>query len=203
VEELRGRSNHPEAITAEQRQAIDALLRRLAQRLEGAFRDLSPRPQPFSHTTLELRQSHLAHILEEIVTTASDPSADSYPAGKRARIREHVQFVYQFLFTGLWSLSATQTFLIPEDFELDPMCELLHDVRLRLTDPSDLLTIEQAAELLGIQRPMAYQWIDEGILHPLRVGPHKYRRCERWEIDLVLRERGRADQVPLHVSDES
>ena len=203
VEEQRVQSNHPISITPEQRQAIDALLRRLAQRLEGALRDLSPRSQLFSHTTLELRQSHLAQVLEQIIAIANEPEASTYSAEKRARIRDQVQFVYQYLFIGPWSLAASYTYLIPEDFELDPVSELLHDVRQRLTQPGDLLTIEQAAELLGIARPMAYQWIDEGILHPLRVGPHKYRRCERWEINLVLRERGRADQVPLHVSGES
>lgn len=176
-------------ITSEHRQAIDALLRRVAQHHEDEGRALSRRPQPFSLTTLELRQGRLAEILELLARTAEDPDTDAYPEPERLRLRELVEFVYQYLFVPAYSPRSTTTYLIPDCFELDPISAVLHEVRLRLTPPDDLLTIEQAAELLGIQRTMTYQWIELGILHPLRVGPHNYQRCERWEVERVALER--------------
>lgn len=183
-------ASKPTPITSEHRQAIDALLRRVAQHHEDEGRALSRRPLPFSLTTLELRQGRLAEVLELLAATAEDPDTDAYPEPERLRLRELVECVYQYLFVPAYSPRSTITFLIPECFEYDPISALLHEVRLRLSPPDDLLTIEQAAELLGIQRTMTYQWIELGILHPLRVGPYKYQRCERWEVERVAQERG-------------
>ena len=47
-------------ITSDRRQAIDTLLRRVAQHYEDEGRELSRRQQPFSLTTLELRVMELA-----------------------------------------------------------------------------------------------------------------------------------------------
>lgn len=176
-------------ITSGHRQAIDTLLRCVAQHHDEQGRELSRRPQPFSLTTLELRQGHLAEILERLARVAEDPEAESYSEQERRNLREQVQSVYQYLFVPAYSSRSTTTFLIPDCFELDPISALLHEVRLRLTSPADLLTIEQTAERLRIQRTMTYQWIEVGILHPLRVGPYKYQRCERWEVELVARDR--------------
>jgi len=189
-------------ITSDRRQAIDTLLRRVAQHYEDEGRELSRRPQPFSLTTLELRQGHLAEVLERLVRVTEDPEAETYPERERKILREQVQYVYQYLFVPAYSPRSTTTFLIPECFELDPISSLLHEVRLRLTPPSELLTIEQAADMLGIQRTMTYQWIEVGILHPLRVGPYKYQRCERWEVEQVARDRNTPD-VSLNPAGEA
>lgn len=180
-------------ITSSHRQAIDTLLRRVAQHHEDLGRELSRRPQAFSLTTLDLRQGHMAEVMERLARVAEDPEAETYPEQDRRRLRELVQCVYQYLFVPAYSSRSTATFLIPECFELDPASTLLHEARLRLTPPSDLLTIEQTAEILGIQRTMTYQWIEVGILHPLRVGPYKYQRCERWEVESVARDRNTPD----------
>jgi excisionase family DNA binding protein len=176
-------------IASHRREAIDTLLRLVAQHHEDEGRELSRRPHPFSLTTLELRQGHLAEVLERLVRVTEDPEAERYPVRERRILREQVQYVYRYLFVPAYSPRSTTTFLIPECFELDPISSLLHEVRLRLTPPSELLTIEQAAEILGIQRTMTYQWIEVGILHPLRVGLHKYLRCERWEVEQIARDR--------------
>ena len=75
-------------ITSEHRQAIDALLRRVAQHHEDEGRALSRRPQPFSLTTLELRRGRLADILELLAQTAEDPDTDTYAEPERLHLRE-------------------------------------------------------------------------------------------------------------------
>jgi len=183
----------PPPIGGEYRQAIDGLLRRVAQHHAEAGRDLSGR-DPLLFNPLELRGGHLSQFLEQIAQAALTPDLEGAPSAQKRHIRESIQSVYRFLFgSRSHSPHTSNVFLLDQAFQEEPIGQLLNTVRGRLSLPEELLSVSHAARLLSVGRSQGYEWTHSGILHPVNIerrGHEILHRIELWEVLLIAKDRG-------------
>lgn len=174
------------------RQHIDDVVRRVAQHYAEAGRDLSERA-PVLFNPIELRAGRLSLALEHIVQAAHEPDLEWVPSEQKRKVRELIQFVYQYLF-GSRALSpqASNVFHIDPTFQREPIGQMLNTVRIRLSPPDQLLSVTRASEILLIGRSEGYEWTQAGIFHPVYIarGTDTLQRIELWEVLLIAKERG-------------
>ena len=57
---------------------------------------------------------------------------------------------------------------VPREFWDEPLGRMLSLSILQTLDPDDLMTVGEAAVLLGVTRPLVYRWMDERVLRSVR-----------------------------------
>jgi len=57
---------------------------------------------------------------------------------------------------------------VPRSFWEEPLGKMLSQAKLRAVDPSELMSIGNAAQVLGVTRPTVYRWMDDRTLNYVR-----------------------------------
>ena len=57
---------------------------------------------------------------------------------------------------------------VPRSFWEEPLGKMLSQAKLRAVDPSELMSIGSAAQVLGVTRPTIYRWMDDRTLNYVR-----------------------------------
>ena len=98
---------------------------------------------------------------------------DLYHLGRLARGEEQanqddvfraVNSVLELLF---WPAGEDQ-YQVPRSFWEEPLGKMLSQAKLRAMDPSELMSIGNAAQQLGVTRPTIYRWMDDQTLNYVR-----------------------------------
>jgi excisionase family DNA binding protein len=82
----------------------------------------------------------------------------------RVRVLETIDSILQLLF---WP-PATDDYRVPREFWDTELGQLLIRAKYRVYRPSELVSIGEAAQLLGVTRPMVYMWMDDRTLNYVR-----------------------------------
>ncbi len=64
--------------------------------------------------------------------------------------------------------AGEDTYQVPRSFWEEPLGKLLSQAKLRAVDPSELMSIGNAAQQLGVTRPTVYRWMDDRTLNYVR-----------------------------------
>ena len=75
-----------------------------------------------------------------------------------------VNSVLELLF---WPAGEDQ-YQVPRSFWEEPLGKMLSQAKLRAVDPSELMSIGNAAQQLGVTRPTIYRWMDDRVLNYVR-----------------------------------
>jgi len=75
-----------------------------------------------------------------------------------------VNSVLELLF---WPAGEDQ-YQVPRSFWEEPLGKMLSQAKLRAVDPSELMSIGNAAQKLGVTRPTIYRWMDDRELNYVR-----------------------------------
>ncbi len=75
-----------------------------------------------------------------------------------------VNSVLELLF---WPAGEDQ-YQVPRSFWEEPLGKMLSQAKLRAVDPSELMSIGNAAQQLGVTRPTIYRWMDDRQLNYVR-----------------------------------
>jgi excisionase family DNA binding protein len=157
---------------------IDEALRMLADDLARRQRDLDPaamwHPSPET-----LRASSLGRDLALIARIA-----DGGNIADRDETFAAIQHVYEFCCAP--SPLAGTRYTIPAAFRASPLGQMLKTARARLYGLADLVTVSQAAQMLGVSRQHVYDLIARGELSP--IGDTWHQRLSRADVER-LRER--------------
>lgn len=149
-------------VSVEHQLAIDFTLKCLAELREELQVALSKSQPLQEYDKSDLHDSPLAEKLRRIALLAEGQEVDLN------QVRQDVIDALRFL-----------DLLVPDHQRvLEPV---ITQARLRLISAMDLLTITEAAEVFGVQRPAMYTYIHSGMLHPLHIRGHP--RLERQEIE--------------------
>ena len=172
-----------EQLLREYLRAIERLVRNVSQRQEEGLLPLGSSLMPqFNHTFFQLRNGSLYKALEKLVFVALDESEEEYSPVYRQEMQQAVQDVYHYLFISHYSTSLHQTaFLIPKEFTLDKVSDMLNRARLRIAQPNGLLSIKDTHQQLDVSRADIYTFIAAGRLHPIKDGRDRW--MEREEVN--------------------
>jgi len=110
-------------------------------------------------TTEQLRSGPLGEDLTRLAQIAA--------GGMRAsqdEVFDAADAVVQLLF---WPVGS-ETFTVPRSFWQQPLGKMLSLAKLRSCEPSDLMSVGQAAEILNVTRPTIYRWMDDKSLDYVR-----------------------------------
>lgn len=117
-------------------------------------------PQAMARIGLEqLRHGPLGEDLSRLGQIA----AGSLRAG-RDEVLGAIDSVLQLLF---WPVGS-ETYTVPRSFWEQPLGKMLSLAKLRSFEPSDLVSIGQAAAHLKVTRPTIYRWMDDKALDYVR-----------------------------------
>ena len=75
-----------------------------------------------------------------------------------------IDSVLQLLF---WPVGS-ETYTVPRSFWEQPLGKMLSLAKLRSFEPSDLVSIGNAANMLNVTRPTIYRWMDDKVLDYVR-----------------------------------
>lgn len=98
---------------------------------------------------------------------------DLYHLGRLARGEEqaHQEDVFRAVNSVLellfWPAGEDQ-YQVPRSFWEEPLGKMLSQAKLRAVDPSELMSIGNAAQQLGVTRPTIYRWMDDQTLNYVR-----------------------------------
>ncbi len=101
--------------------------------------------------------------LGEDLTRLAQVAAGKMPAG-REEVLGAIDAVLQLLF---WPVAA-DTYTVPRSFWEQPLGKMLSLAKLRSFEPSDLVSIGGAANILNVTRPTIYRWMDDKSLDYVR-----------------------------------
>ncbi|MDQ6602465.1 MAG: helix-turn-helix domain-containing protein [Chloroflexota bacterium] len=129
---------------------------------------------------LHRRAAHFGHLLGErpsIVSLKdlrrSRLGCDLIFLSRVAKGEEHSQSekVFQTVSALLDLLFGTlneDLYQVPWSFWEEPLGEMLSQAKLRAVDASELMSIGNAAQKLGVTRPTVYRWMDDRVLNYVR-----------------------------------
>jgi excisionase family DNA binding protein len=117
-------------------------------------------PAKYATFTLEeLRDGPLGVDLARLARIAQGIEHTS-----REAILGAIDSMLQLLF---WPVGA-EFYTVPRSFWEQPLGRMLSLAKLQSLNPDDLMSISQAADLLGVSRPVIYRWMDERALDWVR-----------------------------------
>lgn len=64
--------------------------------------------------------------------------------------------------------AGEDTYQVPRSFWEEPLGKILSQAKLRAVDPSELMSIGNAAQQLSVTRPTIYRWMDDRTLNYVR-----------------------------------
>ncbi len=107
----------------------------------------------------DLRDGPLGRDLSRLALVARGRHRESPEAVLTA-----VESILHLLF---WPAGAEE-YAVPRTFWQSDLGQLLARAKLRAFEPTDLLSIGEAARRLGVTRPTIYRWMDERVLDSVR-----------------------------------
>jgi len=107
----------------------------------------------------QLREGPLGEDLSRLAQIA----AGQVRAG-REEVLGAIDSVLQLLF---WPVGS-DTYTVPRSFWEQPLGKMLSLAKLRSFEPSDLVSIGNAANILNVTRPTIYRWMDDKSLDYVR-----------------------------------
>jgi excisionase family DNA binding protein len=107
----------------------------------------------------QLREGPLGEDLSRLAQIA----AGRMRAG-REEVLGAIDAVLQLLF---WPVGS-ETYTVPRSFWEQPLGKMLSLAKLRSFEPSDLVSIGNAATILNVTRPTIYRWMDDKSLDYVR-----------------------------------
>lgn len=117
-------------------------------------------PAAFQPLTLEqLRQGPLGQDLRRMSAMARGEIKDS-----KDRVLAAIESVVQLLF---WP-AAADDYTVPRSFWDTELGRMLALAKYRAFEPSELVSIGNAAQQLGVTRPTIYRWMDDRLLSYVR-----------------------------------
>ncbi len=117
-------------------------------------------PSAMARITLEqLREGPLGEDLSRLARIASGAER----AG-RDEVLGAIDSVLQLLF---WPVGA-ETYTVPRSFWEQPLGKMLSLAKLRSYEPTELISIGAAANVLKVTRPTIYRWMDDKALDYVR-----------------------------------
>jgi len=117
-------------------------------------------PSAFQALTLEqLRHGPLGHDLERLAALARGEVREP-----KERVLSAIESVVQLLF---WP-AAADDYTVPRSFWDTDLGRMLALAKYRAFDASELVSIGNAAQQLGVTRPTIYRWMDERTLNYVR-----------------------------------
>ena len=117
-------------------------------------------PAAMTRVSLEqLREGPLGEDLARLAQIA----AGAMRAG-REEVLGAIDAVLQLLF---WPVGS-ETYTVPRSFWEQPLGKMLSLAKLRSFEPSDLVSIGNAANMLNVTRPTIYRWMDDKVLDYVR-----------------------------------
>lgn len=150
---------HPTAAgTDEYSEIVDEALQLVYSQHHRIISRLSP--AAVTRITIEqLRQGPLGEDLSRLAQIASG----AMRAG-REEVLGAIDAVLQLLF---WPVGS-ETYMVPRSFWEQPLGKMLSLAKLRSFEPSDLVSIGNAANILNVTRPTIYRWMDDKSLDYVR-----------------------------------
>lgn len=124
---------------------------------------------------------------------------DLYRLGRLARGEEQanqddvfraVNSVLELLF---WPAGEDQ-YQVPRSFWEEPLGKMLSQAKLRAVDPSELMSIGNAAQQLGVTRPTIYRWMDDHTLNYVRDEMSGRTFVFRHDVDQMKEEADKMDR---------
>ena len=117
-------------------------------------------PSAFQPLTLEqLRSGPLGQDLQRLATLARGQSREA-----KEKVLTAIDSVVQLLF---WP-AAADDYTVPRSFWDTELGRMMALAKFRAFDPSELVSIGNAAQQLGVTRPTIYRWMDERTLNYVR-----------------------------------
>ncbi len=127
---------------------------------------------------------------------------DLYRLGRLARGEEQadqeevfraVNSILELLF---WPAGEDQ-YQVPRSFWEEPLGKMLSQAKLRAVDASELMSIGNAAQSLGVTRPTIYRWMDDQTLNYVRDEMSGRTFVFRRDVDLLREEAARLQHDQL------
>jgi excisionase family DNA binding protein len=111
-----------------------------------------------------------------------------------------VNSVLELLF---WPAGEDQ-YQVPRSFWEEPLGKMLSQAKLRAVDPSELMSIGNAAQQLGVTRPTIYRWMDDRQLNYVRDEMSGRTFVFRHDVELLKEEQEHheRDQILPRGSDD-
>ena len=117
-------------------------------------------PEAFRPLTLEqLRNGPLGQDLQRLARLALGQTREP-----KEQVLEAIDSVLQLLF---WP-PAAEDYTVPRSFWDTDLGRMLALAKYRAYDPSELVSIGNAAQQLGVTRPTIYRWMDDRTLNYVR-----------------------------------
>lgn len=114
-------------------------------------------PAAFKPLTLEqLQEGPLGEDLRRLSLLAS---------GKNRESKEEVVLAIDSILQLLFWPAGADDYMVPRSFWETPLGRLLAQAKLQAYDRSELVSIGNAAQQLGVTRPTIYRWMDERTLN--------------------------------------
>jgi excisionase family DNA binding protein len=117
---------------------------------------------PSALTPLSLERLRNGPLGEDLARLAQVASGNLRVS--RDEVLRAIDSVLQFLF---WPVGA-ETYTVPRSFWEQPLGKMLSLAKLRSYEPTELISIGAAANVLKVTRPTIYRWIDEKVLDFVR-----------------------------------
>ncbi len=150
---------HPSAtVTEEYRGIVDEAL----QLVYSQHHRIISRLYPTAMTRVDadqLREGPLGEDLSRLAQIATGAMRSG-----REEVLGAIDAVLQLLF---WPVGA-DTYLVPRSFWEQPLGKMLSLAKLRSFEPTDLVSIGNAANILNVTRPTIYRWMDDKSLDYVR-----------------------------------
>lgn len=127
---------------------------------------------------------------------------DLYRLGKLARGEEQadqdevfraVNSILELLF---WPAGEDQ-YQVPRSFWEEPLGKMLSQAKLRAVDATELMSIGNAAQSLGVTRPTIYRWMDDQTLNYVRDEMSGRTFVFRRDVDVLKEEAARLQHDQL------
>jgi excisionase family DNA binding protein len=168
----------PEATELRYRRAIDKALLQLYRQHRRLITTLLD-PDGFHELTLEeLRGGPVGHDLQRLAAYAQGQVYDD-----RRLVRAAIDAVLQVLF---WP-AAAEDYTVPRSFWDTDLGRLLSHAKLQTYKPNELVSLDEAARMLGVTTPTIYRWMDDRTLGWVRDDVNGRTWVVRLEIDQLKR----------------
>ncbi len=135
----------------------------------------------------DLRAGPMGQDLQKLASIAQGESREA-----RDRVLEAIDSVLQMLF---WP-PGSDSYQVPRSFWETELGRMISMAKFRSYEPSDLVSIGNAAQQLGVTRPTIYRWMDDRTLGYVRDEMSGRTFVVRDDVE-VLRQQG-TDEMMSH-----
>ncbi|CAA9561092.1 MAG: hypothetical protein AVDCRST_MAG33-1673 [uncultured Thermomicrobiales bacterium] len=147
-----------EAEVRDDREVVDQALQLVYSQYHRLAMQLSP--ESFQKISMEdLRTGQFGRDLARLSLMAHGKVRE-----EKENVLEAIESVLQLLF---WPIGA-EDYSVPRSFWDSDLGRILAQAKYRAYEPSELISIGNAAQALGVTRPTIYRWMDERSLDYVR-----------------------------------